>query len=68
MELSGVIYTVPGTGSFVSENALENSNLTAKSLRQLADDIEVARSIGVTAEEITELIRMIYKEEKNDQS
>ena len=66
LELSGVIYTVPGTGSFVSENALENSNLTAKSLRQLKDDIEVARSIGVTEQEITELVRLIYKEETND--
>lgn len=63
LELSGVIYTVPGTGSFVSENALTGSNLSAKAMRQLADDIEVAKSIGVTIGEITELLHSIYKEE-----
>lgn len=66
LELSGVIYTVPGIGSFVSENALESSNISAKAMRQLADDIEVAKSIGVTAEQITELVNSIYKEENND--
>lgn len=64
LELGGVIYTVPGTGSFVSENALADSNLTAKAMRQLADDIEVAKSIGVTMEEIAELLKSIYKEEE----
>ncbi len=63
LELSGVIFTVPGTGSFVSENALECSHHTAKAMRQLADDIEIAKSIGVTVEEITELIQSIYKED-----
>jgi len=29
----------------------------------LADDIEIAKSIGVTVEEITELIQSIYKED-----
>lgn len=66
LELSGVIYTVPGIGSFVSENALESSNISAKAMRQLSDDIEVAKSIGVTAEQITELVNSIYKEENND--
>ncbi len=64
LEIGGVIYTVPGTGSFVSENALADSNLTAKAMRQLSDDIEVAKSIGVTIEEITELLKIIYKEEE----
>ena len=65
LELSGVIYTVPGTGSFVSENALTGSNLASKAMRQLADDIKTAKSIGVSADEINELVNSIYKEEES---
>ena len=48
----------------MSENALSGSNLAAKAMRQLVDDIETAKSIGVTAEEIIETVKSIYKEEE----
>ena len=63
LELSGVIYTVPGTGSVVSENALESSSVTAKALRELKEALAVARSVGVTESEVIELASSVYKED-----
>ena len=64
LELSGVIYTVPGTGSFVSENALESNSYTVKVIREITDSVTVAKSIGVSFEKITEIIEKIYKEDE----
>lgn len=63
LELSGIIYTVPGTGSFVSENALESNNYAAKVIREITDSVTVAKSIGVSLEEMKEIIEKIYKED-----
>lgn len=63
LELSGVIYTVPGTGSFVSENALEGERLFDKTKRDIIDSVEIAKSIGVPLEELINLIKSVYKEE-----
>lgn len=63
LELSGVIYTVPGTGSFVSANALESETVTAKALRDLEEALKAAHSVGVTREQIKELTEAVYKEE-----
>ncbi len=65
LEASGAIYTVPGTGSFVSENALENASVTSKALESLQEGIEHAKSVGVKPEEIEKLIRSVYKEGEN---
>lgn len=63
LELSGIIYTVPGTGSFVSENALGSNHYASKVIREISDAVSVAKSIGVSLEEIIELIEKIYKED-----
>jgi GntR family transcriptional regulator len=64
LEMSGVIYTVPGLGSFVSEQALENSAITQKVKSDIAEILERAKSIGVSKEEVFEIIENIYREEK----
>ncbi len=64
LEMSGVIYTVPGLGSFVSEQALENSAITQKVKSDIAEILERAKSIGVSKEEIFEIIENTYREEK----
>lgn len=66
LEMSGVIYNVPGLGSFVSEQALENSAITQKVKSDISEILERAKSIGVSKEEIFEIIENIYKEEKYD--
>lgn len=63
LELSGIIYTVPGTGSFVSENALESNNYAAKVIREITDSALIAKSIGVSFEELKSIIEKIYKED-----
>jgi GntR family transcriptional regulator len=64
LEMSGVIYTVPGLGSFVSEQALENFAITQKVKSDIAEILERAKSIGVSKEEVFEIIENIYREEK----
>lgn len=64
LELSGVIYTVPGTGSFVSENALNDSSVTAKALRDLKEALKSAHSVGVTSQQVAELMKSVYEVEK----
>ena len=66
LEASGVIYTVPGIGSFVSKSALENEAVTAKAKRNIAGAFEAAKSVGVTGEEIREIFYSVYGEDSND--
>ena len=66
LEAAGVIYTVPGIGSFVSKSALESEAVTAKAKRNIADAFENAKSVGVTQEEIREILFSVYGEDKND--
>ncbi len=62
LEISGVIYTVPGTGSFVSEAALDNSLVTQKIKGEIKDLFQRAVAIGVTKEEITDILNEVLKE------
>lgn len=64
LEMAGVIYTVPGIGSFVSPKALENDAVTAKTKRNIKDAFESAKSLGVTEEEIIEILNSVYREGK----
>ena len=64
LEAAGVIYTVPGIGSFVSKAALENEAVTAKAKRSIADAFENAKSVGVTGDEIREIFYSVYGEDK----
>lgn len=62
LELSGMIYSVPGTGSFVSESACENRIVTDKILRNLTDVLDTAKSLGISKSEIMNIIDSIYGE------
>lgn len=62
LELAGVIYTVPGIGSFVSKKALDNEAVTAKVKREITDAFRTAASLGVSKEEISEILNSVYKE------
>lgn len=62
LEISGVIYTVPGTGSFVSEAALDNSLVTQKIKGEIKDLFQRAVAIGVTKEEIADILNEVLKE------
>lgn len=65
LEREGFIVTATGRGSFV---AGQNSELIREEqLRQVQEKlqkaVEIARSSAVSLEELTELLRMLYREE-----
>jgi len=60
LENSGVIYTLPGRGSFVDENALSNEVMQKKAMNEVYDVIASARAKGVSQEKIVDLIAKIY--------
>lgn len=66
LELSGVIYTVPGMGCFVSRTAFENTVVTEKIKREMTDCFKTAKSLGVSEETIIGILRNIYGGEDND--
>ena len=66
LEMSGIIYSVPGIGSFVSADALENNLVKQKAKSALTDALGVSKSVGITKEEIREIIESIYGGEDND--
>ncbi len=62
LEASDVIYTLPGRGSFVSEDALAHGSLQKKALEDVFVAIVSAKSKGVSQDEIQSLTGTIYKE------
>ena len=62
LENSGIIFTVPGTGSFVSRNAFGDTVIKDKMKKELAGMLGTAKSIGISREEIEELIASAYRE------
>lgn len=61
LEANGVIYSVPGMGSFVNENALHNGNLRAEAFRDISQAVSAAISKGITKEDVINLINDLYK-------
>ena len=71
LESAGVIYSLPGRGCFVAENALESENLRGRALQQLRDAAQAVRAAGVLEEEAQRVLHEVYSKtgegrEKND--
>lgn len=66
LEMSGIIYSVPGIGSFVSKDALENNLVKQKALSSLEEAVKTAKSVGVSQEEIANIISTVYGGESDD--
>ncbi len=62
LEEMGIIYSVPGKGSFVSENAFANSRIKEKALDEISHAIVSSIPKGVTREDLTEIIEKIFTE------
>lgn len=60
LESDGVIYSMPGKGSYVSENAFANTRIKEKALEEIRCAISSGQSKGVTQEEIIDLVQEIY--------
>ncbi len=63
LESKGVIYTVPGTGSFVNEKALDCENLHDAAISEFTDAVNAAKSRGITKEELIETIISNFEKE-----
>ncbi len=64
LEEMGVIYSVPGKGSFVSENAFANSRIKEKAIDEIRHAILSAIPKGVTGEDVAKLLEKIFTEVK----
>ena len=64
LEEMGVIYSVPGKGSFVSEDAFSNSRIKEKAVDEIRHAIVSAIPKGITKEDITEIVEKIFMEVK----
>lgn len=64
LEEMGVIYSVPGKGSFVSEDAFANSRIKEKAVDEIRHAIVSAIPKGITKEDITEIVEKIFMEVK----
>lgn len=60
LESDGIIYTLPGRGSFVSDNAMTNENMRKQALDELKAKVENAKIKGISFDEIIELIKKAY--------
>ncbi len=63
LEDEGVIYTLVGRGSFVSAQAIENTSIAEKALKEIELDIRSMKSKGVTKDALISLIENIYLED-----
>ena len=64
LEEMGVIYSVPGKGSFVSEDAFSNSRIKEKAVDEIRHAIVSAIPKAITKEDITEIVEKIFMEVK----
>lgn len=63
LEEMGVVYSVPGKGSFVSENAFSNARIKEKALDEINHAVVSAIPKGITKEDVLEIIDKIFKED-----
>ena len=62
LEEMGIIYSVPGKGSFVSENAFANTRIKEKAIEEIRHAIVSAIPKGVTKDDVTEIVEKIFTE------
>ena len=64
LEQMGIIYSVPGKGSFVSEDAFANTRIKEKAIEEIRHAITAAIPKGITKEDVSELVEKIFTEVK----
>ncbi|MDR2655019.1 MAG: GntR family transcriptional regulator [Oscillospiraceae bacterium] len=64
LEREGVIYSVPGRGSFVSEGIGENERVLENARRALSAAARGCRSVRIRLEDALELVKKVYREDE----
>ncbi|MBQ4563152.1 MAG: GntR family transcriptional regulator [Lachnospiraceae bacterium] len=69
LDRRGVIYSVPGRGSFVAADALEriggNKRMKLNELKELMNELKLA---GITFEEVEECLKRVYSETEDGEN
>ncbi len=60
LESMGVLYSVPGKGSFVNENAFADTRIKEKAIEEIRHVIVSSVPKGVTKEDITQILENIF--------
>ena len=66
LESHGVIYSVPGTGSYVSADALADENLRRTAFQEVETAVLAAKAKGIALTEILATVHTLYGEEVNN--
>ena len=63
LEAEGVIYSLVGRGCFVSQDAVENTSIADKALKEIEPEIRSMKSKGVDKASLISMIERIYSED-----
>lgn len=65
LEREGFVETVPGKGTYVAQQNQEflREELLRKAEEKLAEAVRIAKSAGLTQQELTEILHMLYEGE-----
>lgn len=66
LEQDGLIYSVPGRGSFVSANPKGVEKLVEQTKAQLTKAVRIACRAGISKEVAQTIINQVYEEESDD--
>ena len=64
LESDGIIYSVKGKGSFVSEDENAAQSVINRAKEDFAAAVKSAKEIGLGSDTLSEIIKNIYEEEK----
>ncbi len=63
LEAEGVIYSLVGRGCFVSSDAVQNTSIADKALKEIEPELRSMKSKGVDKKSLFALIESIYSED-----
>lgn len=64
LEADGIIYSVKGKGSFVSEDENAAQSVINRAKSDFGAAVKTAKEIGLSSDTLSEIINNIYEEEK----
>ena len=68
LEADGITYSVPGKGSFISGDILRMGEVRRKMLEGFTDEVKKAKSLGVTKEELTGILDIVFAQQEQSEA
>lgn len=66
LENAGVIYTLPGRGCFVAENARHSDEIRQKAAEELHNGAIAARAAGISLDAAVQMLTDVYEPQQTD--